>query len=76
MTQEKQNLILLMQYKQILEELEHVYKTAFDRLTTLSLGERKVAKIAQLLLLSRESAISPLEKEAEKLRKDENPVQS
>ena len=53
--------------ERVIEELETLYKQAFDRISTMDLGEGAIAKLAQLLLQSRDAAITPLQKEIEKL---------
>ncbi|MEB3332046.1 MAG: hercynine metabolism small protein [Synechococcaceae cyanobacterium] len=47
------------------EELEALYLRAFDRISEQDLGEGAVARLTQLLLRSREAAITPLQEEIE-----------
>ena len=48
-----------------MEELETVYRQAFERLSELELGDGSVARLTQLLLRSRDGAITPLQEEIE-----------
>ena len=54
------------QREQLISELEALYMNAFERLGQLDLGEGAVARLTQLLLRSREAAITPLQEEIEK----------
>ena len=54
------------QREQLIGELETVYMAAFERIGQLELGEGAVARLTQLMLRSREAAITPLEEEIEK----------
>lgn len=47
------------------EELEALYRRAFDRISEQDLGEGAIARLTQLLLRSREAAITPLQEEIE-----------
>ena len=49
----------------LLEELEELYRHAFDRISGQDLGEGAIARLTQLLLRSREAAITPLQQEIE-----------
>ena len=49
----------------LIEELEGVYRRAFDAIGTEDMGEGAVARLTQLLLRSREGAIRPLQEEIE-----------
>jgi hercynine metabolism small protein len=49
----------------LIEELESLYRQAFDRLSDMDLGEGAIARLTQLLLRSREAAITPLQEEIE-----------
>ena len=49
----------------LIEQLEQLYREAFDRIGEQDLGEGAIARLTQLLLRSREAAISPLEEEIE-----------
>ena len=50
----------------LIEELETVYMAAFERIGQLEMGEGAVARLTQLMLRSREAAITPLQEEIEK----------
>ena len=50
----------------LISELETVYMAAFERIGQLDLGEGAVARLTQLMLRSREAAITPLQDEIEK----------
>ena len=45
--------------------LEELYRGAFDRIGSQDLGEGAIARLTQLLLRSREAAITPLQQEIE-----------
>ena len=49
----------------LIAELEELYRNAFDRIGDQDLGEGAVARLTQLLLRSREAAITPLQQEIE-----------
>jgi hercynine metabolism small protein len=49
----------------LIEELEELYRRAFDRIGAQDLGEGAIARLTQLLLRSREAAITPLQEEIE-----------
>ena len=49
----------------LIERLEELYGEAFEQLTTQTLGEGAIARLTQLLLRSREAAITPLQEEIE-----------
>jgi hercynine metabolism small protein len=49
----------------LIAELEEVYRQAFDRIGGKDLGEGAIARLTQLLLRSREAAITPLQEEIE-----------
>ena len=49
----------------LIAELEGVYREAFDRISEQDLGEGAIARLTQLLLRSREAAITPLTEEIE-----------
>jgi hercynine metabolism small protein len=49
----------------LIEELEDLYRQAFDRIGAQDLGEGAIARLTQLLLRSREAAITPLQEEIE-----------
>ena len=49
----------------LIERLEELYGEAFEQLTTQNLEEGAIARLTQLLLRSREAAITPLQEEIE-----------
>ena len=49
----------------LIQQLDDIYRQAFDSLGTQELGEGAIARLTQLLLRSREAAITPLEEEIE-----------
>lgn len=49
----------------LINELEELYRQAFDRISDQNIGEGGVARLTQLLLRSREAAITPLTEEIE-----------
>ncbi|MEB3260083.1 MAG: hercynine metabolism small protein [Cyanobacteriota bacterium] len=49
----------------LIEELEGLYLRSFERLSELELGEGAIARLTQLLLRSREAALTPLRDEIE-----------
>jgi hercynine metabolism small protein len=49
----------------LIVELETLYRDAFEGLSDLELGEGAIARLTQLLLRSREAAITPLREEIE-----------
>lgn len=49
----------------LIGELDALYHQAFDRISALDLGEGAMARLTQLLLRSREAAITPLQEEIE-----------
>ncbi len=49
----------------LIEQLDQLYREAFDRIGEQDLGEGAIARLTQLLLRSREAAITPLEEEIE-----------
>jgi hercynine metabolism small protein len=65
MSRDEQRATVRLQRETLIEELEAVYRNAFDRLGAQELGEGSVARLTQLLLRSREGAINPLEQEIE-----------
>jgi len=49
----------------LIGELEELYRQAFDRISEQDLGEGAIGRLTQLLLRSREAAITPLQTEIE-----------
>ena len=66
MSRQDQLRIIRLQREELAQELEIVYNKAFDQLSDLDLGEKTIARLAQLFLQSKEGAIEPLKKEIEK----------
>ena len=66
MKKEQKRIALKLQRERLIQELNKVYKNAFDELSSLDIEEGSLAKLSQKFLLSREAAISSLEKEIEK----------
>ena len=60
MSRDEPRATLRLQRETLIEELETVYRNAFDRLVALELGQGSVPRLPQLLLRSREGAIHPL----------------
>ena len=65
MSREQQRQNVRQERESLIRELEAIYRRAFERLTVLDLGEGSLARLTQLLLLSREGAIKPLQEEVE-----------
>jgi hercynine metabolism small protein len=49
----------------LIQRLEELYRDAFDSIGAQDLGEGAIARLTQLLLRSREAAITPLQQEIE-----------
>jgi hercynine metabolism small protein len=49
----------------LIEELEGLYLRTFERLSDQEIGEGAIARLTQLLLRSREAALTPLREEIE-----------
>jgi len=65
MSREEQRRTIRQQREALIEEMEGLYQQAFERLSDLDLGEGSVARLTQLLLRSRDGAITPLQQEIE-----------
>jgi hercynine metabolism small protein len=65
MSREEQRLAMRGVREGLIEELEALYRRAFDRIGEQDLGEGAIARLTQLLLRSREAAITPLHEEIE-----------
>ncbi len=65
MSREEQRQAMRGVREALIEELEALYRRAFDRIGAQDLGEGAVARLTQLLLRSREAAITPLQEEIE-----------
>ena len=64
MGREEQRRTVRLQRESLMEELETVYRQAFEKLSELELGDGSVARLT-LLLRSRDGAITPLQEEIE-----------
>jgi len=65
MSREEQRRAVRSVREDLIAELEAVYRRAFDTISDQDLGEGAVARLTQLLLRSREAAITPLQEEIE-----------
>ena len=65
MGREEQRALVRRVRESLIEELENTYRRAFDAIGTEEIGEGAVARLTQLLLRSRDGAITPLEEEIE-----------
>lgn len=76
MGREEQRAAMRQVREGLIAELEELYRGAFDRISNHDLGEGAIARLTQLLLRSREAAITPLTEEIEApliTRAPENP---
>jgi hercynine metabolism small protein len=65
MSREEQRQAMRAMREELIEQLEALYHNAFDRISEQDLGEGAIARLTQLLLRSREAAITPLQEEIE-----------
>ncbi len=65
MSRKNQLTQLKAQRELIIEELKSCYSKAFERISQVGLAQGDVAKLTQLMLQSRQAAITALEKEIE-----------
>ncbi|MCP9942004.1 hypothetical protein KBY70_06330 [Cyanobium sp. ATX 6E8] len=65
MGREEQRATMRQVREGLIAELEELYRDAFDRISNHDLGEGAIARLTQLLLRSREAAITPLQQEIE-----------
>ena len=65
MSREDQRKAMRATREQLIAELEELYRQAFDRIGGEDLGEGAIARLTQLLLRSRDGAITPLQEEIE-----------
>ena len=65
MSRDEQRAAMRQTREDLIGELEELYRRAFDRISERDLGEGAIARLTQLLLRSREAAISPLTEEIE-----------
>ncbi|MFM7548571.1 MAG: hercynine metabolism small protein [Cyanobacteriota bacterium] len=65
MSREEQRAAMRQTREGLINELDELYRNAFDRISEQNLGEGAIARLTQLLLRSREAAITPLQEEIE-----------
>lgn len=65
MSREEQRAAMRQTRESLIAELDALYRQAFDRISDQNLGEGAIARLTQLLLRSREAAITPLTEEIE-----------
>ncbi|MFN6338526.1 MAG: hercynine metabolism small protein [Cyanobacteriota bacterium] len=65
MSREEQRQAMRLAREGLIGELETLYREAFERISELDLGEGAIARLTQLVLRSREAAITPLREEIE-----------
>jgi len=65
MSRDEQRAAMRQTREDLIAELEELYRRAFDRISEQGLGEGAIARLTQLLLRSREAAITPLTEEIE-----------
>jgi hercynine metabolism small protein len=65
MSREEQRQAMRTVREGLIAELEELYRRAFDHISEQDLGEGAIARLTQLLLRSREAAITPLHQEIE-----------
>ncbi|MEB3324678.1 MAG: hercynine metabolism small protein [Cyanobacteriota bacterium] len=65
MSREEQREAMRQVREGLIGELDTLYHQAFERISALELGEGAIARLTQLLLRSREAAITPLQEEIE-----------
>jgi hercynine metabolism small protein len=65
MSREEQRQAMRAVREGLIERLEALYRDAFDSIGEQDLGEGAIARLTQLLLRSREAAITPLQQEIE-----------
>ena len=62
---DEQRAIVKQIREELIKSLESSYLKTFEQLNEFGLGEGMIVKLTQLLLLSRDGAITPLQKEIE-----------
>ena len=65
MSREEQRQAVRQLRENLIAQLEALYGNAFETLASQNLGEAGIAWLTQLLLRSREAAITPLQEEIE-----------
>ncbi len=66
MNREEKQIKIKLQREKLIEDLEGVYKNAFNELSNLQIEEGSIVKLSKAYLLSREAAINELKEEIEK----------
>ncbi len=66
MSKDIQRQNLQLEREKLIAKLEDFYRNAFEKLSNVDIGEKQVAKLTQILLQSRDGAITPLQKNIEK----------
>ena len=69
---DEQRLVIRNIRENFIKELEELYLKQFNQINEAGLGDGAIAKVTQLLLLSRDGAITPLRNEIEIRNKPEN----
>ena len=62
---DEQRAIVKQIREELIKSLESHYLNTFEKLNEFGLGEGMIVKLTQLLLLSRDGAITPLQREIE-----------
>lgn len=65
MGREEQRQAMRRTREELIAQLQELYQQAFERISQEDLGEGAIARLTQLLLRSREAAITPLQEEIE-----------
>jgi hercynine metabolism small protein len=65
MSREEQRRTVRALREGLIQQLEDLYAASFEQLASQDLGEGGIARLTQLLLRSREAAITPLREEIE-----------
>ncbi|BBL86224.1 hypothetical protein PMYN1_Chma415 (chromatophore) [Paulinella micropora] len=65
MSREEKRQVIRTIREDLIKELENTYRSFFDRIGNEDIGEGGMARLTQLLLRSREGAITPLQEEIE-----------
>ena len=65
MSKADQRQVVRRQREKVVKELISTYMSALDQLSNLDLSDRTIAKLAQLIIRSREAALQIMEEEIE-----------
>ncbi len=76
MTRQNQRDCIRHHREALIKELENLYRKYLDLLTSLDLNERDIAKLTQIMLLSRSEAIEVLSQKIEEPLITSSPKQS